>query len=54
MEQRSNDALVRGVQMEPSKEECVRGMGLNSNDAALKDAQRMSYKEECALSTGQE
>jgi len=39
MEQRSNDATVKDVQILLRKEECALSMGQRSNDAAVKDAQ---------------
>ena len=50
MEQRSNDAAVKDVQIMSSKEECALGMEQRSSQsyAAAKDAQTMLRKEECA------
>ena len=50
MEQSSNDAPLKDVQIKLSREECALSMGqrLDTNDAAAKDAQIKLRKEECA------
>ena len=53
MEQKSNDAVVKGAQIRLKEEECALRMGQGPNYAALKDAQTKSSKEEYALDTGQ-
>ena len=54
MEQRSNHAASKDVQIKPRREECALGMGQrrNSNCAAIQDALIKLKKEECALSMG--
>ena len=41
MEQSSNDAAAKGVQIEPNREECVYDMVQRSHDAAGEDAPTM-------------
>ena len=48
MEQRSNYAAIKDVQIKLSKEEYALDMGQRSNDAAVKDVQIILSREECA------
>ncbi len=46
--QRSNDAVAKDAQIEPSEEECVKGMERRSNYVAMRAAQIKPCMEECA------
>ncbi len=47
MEQKSNVAAVKDVQIKPSKEECASGTEQRGNYAAVMDAQNKLGMEEC-------